>query len=109
MGKFADSILNALHKEPAVVLGAVLSVVTLVTQAIVGDITWLAALPAITGIVVRFFVFSPASVDEVANVAHVITKAVAQVAPAAAPVAEAVDAVADAAQKAAPADGAPTA
>lgn len=49
-----------IKKEPALLVGLAISVLTLLGQVVSGDLTWAAAVPLITGAVARFFV-SPAN------------------------------------------------
>lgn len=46
-------------REPAVLIGLLISILTVIGQALSSDLTWAAAIPLIVGIVTRFFV-SPA-------------------------------------------------
>lgn len=48
-----------LKNEPALIIGALVSILTAVGQVVSGDLTWAAAVPVIVGVVTRFFV-SPA-------------------------------------------------
>jgi hypothetical protein len=49
-----------LKKEPALIIGVLVSVLALVGQVVAGDVTWAAAVPLIATAVTRFFV-SPAN------------------------------------------------
>jgi len=60
MTKLRTALSAFFHKEPAVIIGASVSVLTVAAQAAVGAPTWQAALPLIATAVVRKFV-SPAA------------------------------------------------
>lgn len=45
-----------MSKEPALIIGILVSVLTLIGQVFTGDITWAAAVPLIASAIVRFFV-----------------------------------------------------
>lgn len=51
--------MSIIKQEPAVLIGLLITVLTVVAQVLSGDLTWAAAVPLIVGIITRFFV-SPA-------------------------------------------------
>lgn len=53
-----------MYKNPALVIGLAISVLTVVLQGVTGELAWEAAIPAVTGLLVRFFVYSPQTYDE---------------------------------------------
>jgi hypothetical protein len=48
-----------MKKEPAIIIGILIALLTVLGQVAAGDVTWAAAVPVLAGIVTRFFV-SPA-------------------------------------------------
>ena len=55
------NLLDRIRNEPAVTVGVVVSIVTLIIQAVNGDVAWTAAIPAVGGVLTRFLVYGPAT------------------------------------------------
>ncbi len=53
--------------EPALWLGLGLAILQAVLEAVNGNVTWDVTVPLITGLLIRFFVYSPATVDQIKN------------------------------------------
>ena len=48
--------MTIIKREPAVLIGLLVSVLTVIGQVASGDLTWAAAVPVISGLVIRQFV-----------------------------------------------------
>lgn len=48
--------MSKLKQEPAVLIGLLVSILTIVGQVATAELTWAAAVPLIVGILTRFFV-----------------------------------------------------
>ncbi len=51
--------------EPALWIGLALAVLQAILEAVNGNVTWDVAVPVVVGLVIRFFVYSPATVDKI--------------------------------------------
>lgn len=48
--------MSKLKREPAVIIGLLMSILTVLGQVATSELTWAAALPLLGGIIIRFFV-----------------------------------------------------